>query len=44
MNSLTSCLTAAQLVISKYELNTQMVEGKSVDEYAPTGKAGSLVC
>ncbi|KAI5454070.1 Pre-mRNA-splicing factor cwf19 [Naganishia albida] len=27
-----------KLVISKYELNTQMVEGKSVDEYTPTEK------
>lgn len=27
-----------QLVISKYELNTQMIEGKSVEEYTPTGK------
>lgn len=44
MNSLTTCLTAVQLVISKYELNTQMVEGKSVDDYAPTGQAGSFVC
>jgi hypothetical protein len=35
---LTLLICTVQLVISRYELNQQMKDGKTVEEYTPTGK------